>query len=717
MFIPLGAVAQEEEAYSGVIEEVIVQARKREESLQDVPVAVTAITGVTLEAGAVNTLIDVQKFSPNVKLTHNSFVAGGLSASIRGLAFDDLEKSFEPTVGVSIDGVFLGNNSGADMDLFDVESIEILRGPQGTLFGRNTIGGVINVRRTRPTGEWGGRAMIDVGRYDWRDYKGILNFPIVDGKLAGKIRLRRLESDSFQYNPNRGEDVKGRDLKSASVSLLFTPSENFDALLTYDNYDDESYPPEIVNTSTSSFLFCQVVPAELGCATTSGDLAAADDYKLSVQPRPFITTIDGDNWTLNMDWDLGDFTLTSITGTQDFDELLDIENTGAPVELVLAYRDQTYEQFSQELRIASSWDKPLNFVAGVLYFSNEYTVYQVLSVFGGVANDFTSAQNVDSWAAFGEATYDINDRLRLTAGLRYTYEEKDIWQENRVASYTFDGTEDWDDTTHRLGVDYDLTEDAMVYATWSTGFRSGGWNARGQTILEIGPYEPEDIDNYEIGLRSEFLDNRLRLNLTGFVMDYKNKQVPIVVDAGGGAPATLVLNAAAVDYSGFELESIARPFDADVNLRMALGYLDAEYKEYYQADPVTGEPVNVADLAEVLFAPEWTFTIGGDWTTSIGAGELRTQVTWSYVDDAYGTGPIPPDPEGLDVIPSYDSLDLSLNYRYPMRNDTVFFATLYGTDLLDDGGRIGRPYVVPGAWAWAAPEIRRNYGVQLGIEF
>jgi len=679
-------------------------------------VAVTAITGTTLENGAVNTLIDAQKFAPNVKLTHNSFVAGGLSASIRGLAFDDLEKSFEPTVGVSIDGIFLGNNSGADMDLFDVESIEILRGPQGTLFGRNTIGGVMNVRRARPTGEFGGKVMADFGRYDYQDYKGILNFPIVEGKLAGKIRLRKLDSDTFQYNVTRDEDVKGRDLKSASGSLLFTPSDNFDALLNYDYYDDKSYPPELVNTSASTALFCAILPAELGCATTSADLAKAHDYKQSFQPRPFITTIKGHNWTLNMNWDLGDFTLTSITGTQDFDELLDIENTGAPIEIVLAYRDQSYKQFSEELRIASNWDKPLNFVAGVLYFHNKYTVFQNLWVLGGLANDFTSTQKLDSYAAFGEATYDITDNLRLTAGLRYTYEEKDIYQDNRAVGYVFDGKKDWDDVNHRLGLDYHVTDDTMLYATWSTGFRSGGWNARAGSPVEIGPYEPEDIDNYEAGIRSELFDHRLRLNLTGFTMDYKNKQVPIVVNAGG-APATLVQNAASVDYNGFELEGIARPFDAEVNLRMALGYLDAKYNKYFEEDPVTGEPVNVAKLAEVLFAPKWTFSIGGDWTTAVGGGDLTTQVTWSYTDDAYGTGPIPPDPNKLDVIPSYDSLDLSFNYRYPLKDTSVFFVTVYGTDIFNEGGRIGRPYVVPGLWSWAGPEIRRNYGIQVGIEF
>jgi len=698
------------------LEEVIVTARKREESLQEVPVAVTAVTGETLENGGVNTLIDAQKFAPNVKLTHNSFVSGGLSASIRGLAFDDLEKSFEPTVGVSIDGVFLGNNSGADMDLFDVESIEILRGPQGTLFGRNTIGGVMNVRRTRPTGEFGGKVMVDLARYDYRDYKGILNFPIVEGKLAGKVRLRRLESDSFQYNVTRGESAKGRDLKSASASLLFTPSDNFDALLTFDRYDDESYPPELVNTSTANYAFCSLLglPNGLGCASASGDLAKAADYKLSFSPRPFITTIDGHNWTLNMNWDLGDFTLTSITGTQNFDELLDIENTGAPIELVLAYRDQTYKQFSEELRIASNWSKPLNFVAGVMYFGNEYTVFQNLSVLVGLVNDFTSTQNLDAYAAFGEATYDINDKLRLTAGLRYTAEEKDIWQDNRMAGYTLDKTEDWNDLTHRVGLDYHVTDDTMLYATWSTGFRSGGWNARGQSVTEVGPYDPEDIDNYEVGIRSEFLEHRLRLNLTGFIMDYKNKQIPFVRGRPGTtAVDTVVTNAAAVDYSGFELEGIARPFDADVNLRLAVGYLDAEYKEYYQGE---GGP-NVADDAVVLFAPKWTFSVGGDWTTKVGGGELRSQVTWSYTDDSYGTGPIPPDPEKLDVIPNYNSLDLSLNYRYPMSDDNTFFVTLYGTNILTEGAELGRPYVVVGTWAWTGPEIARNYGLQVGIEF
>ena len=707
---------------TGGLEEVVVTSRYRKESMQDVPVAVTALSGNFMEDNNIMSMLDIEKYSPNVEFTIMAFAGGALSASIRGLSFDDLEKSFEPTVGVSIDGMFLGTNAGANIDFFDVESVEVLRGPQGTLFGRNTIAGAVNIKRTRPTGEFGAKLMADIGRYEHVDLKAVLNFPIVEDVLAAKVTVRSLDNNTFQHNVTRGEDVEGRDLTQFGGSLLWTPSDNFSALFTFDSYDDQSHPPELLNQSTSdpreADLFCLIVPGELGCGSTSADLSAKKDYTESYSPIPFLSSIEGENMILEMNWNIGNFNLTSITATQDFDELLDIENSGAPILLFTPYRPGTYEQFSQELRAQSQFDGRFNFVAGVFYFNSEYTMDGNADLLGGTVTGFDHYQEVDAYSVFGEGTYDITDKLRLTVGARWTEEEKTSDHVDRLGGWTFLGEDKWSETTPRIGLDYSFSNDVMVYAMYSTGFRSGGFTGRPATPAAAeAPFDPETVENIEFGIRSEWFDNRLRANLTAFFMTLEDKQETVVLPAPGGNTNTIVVNAAEAEYSGLEFEGALSPFaDHDFNIRATMGYLDASYKELIQNDGA-GNLVDVSANALVIYAPEWTFSVGADYTRSIGAGELKFNANWKYTDDSYGrTADFLPDALGRHIIESYDVLDMSLAYTFPMGDSMVTIAA-YGQDLLEDGGRLARPFDTGGLWWFNTPVMRRNYGMQFSVEF
>ena len=222
------ALAQEA---SMALEEVVVTARKRAESIQDVPVAVTALSAGQIERGIINSVVDLKKLAPNVELIAQPFAGAALSASIRGVGLDDLEKTFEPTVGVSIDGVFLASTAGANVDLFDIESVEVLRGPQGTLFGRNTVGGVININRTKPTKEFGIKLQATFDEFNRQDFQAMVNIPI--GERGGiKIAGRNLQSDAFTDNITRGENPDNRDLQNATVSVLYDFTDNFSAQFT-----------------------------------------------------------------------------------------------------------------------------------------------------------------------------------------------------------------------------------------------------------------------------------------------------------------------------------------------------------------------------------------------------------------------------------------------------------------------------------------------------
>lgn len=719
---------------AGALEEVVVTSRYREESMQDVPVAVTALSGNFMEDNNVMSMLDIEKYVPNVEFTIMAFAGGALSASIRGLSFDDLEKSFEPSVGVSIDGMFMGTNAGANVDFFDVASVEVLRGPQGTLFGRNTIAGAVNIKRTRPTGEFGAKLMADIGRYEHRDLKAVVNFPIVPDVLAAKLTARSLDNNTFQYNVTRQEDVDGRDLSQFGGSLLFTPTENFEALFTFDIYDDQSHPPELLNESTTDprefDVFCAIVPGQLGCGAQSADLSAQKDYTESYSPVPFLSSIEGENLILEMNWDVGSYTLTSITAMQDFDELLDIENSGAPINLFNPYRPGTYEQFSQELRAQSQFDGPFNFVAGFFYFNSEYTMDGNADLLAPTLNKndrsktvgrvtgFEHFQEVDAISVFGEGTYDITPQLRLTVGARWTEEEKTADHDNWFGGFTFQGNDTWSEITPRIGLDYSFNDDVMAYVMFSTGFRSGGFTGRpGNITAASTPFDPETVDNLEFGIRSEWWDNRLRMNLTAFFMELQDKQEAVVVPEGNSTN-TFVLNAAQATFNGFEFEGALAPFDAhDLNFRASVGYLDASYDELPYLEPGATELTDIAGDALIVYAPEWTISVGADYTRQIGNGELKFNTNWKYTDDSYGrTADFRPDALNRHVIEAYRVLDLSLGYTFPV-GDTMVSITAYGQDILEDGGRLSRPYDTGGLWWFNTPTMRRNYGVQFGIEF
>ena len=252
---------------------------------------------------------------------------------------------------------------------------------------------------------------------------------------------------------------------------------------------------------------------------------------------------------------------------------------------------------------------------------------------------------------------------------------------------------------------------------WSTGFRSGGFTGRPATLPAAEePFDPETIENWEFGIRAEWFENRLRTNLTLFMMTLDDKQETVVLPAPGGNTNTIVVNAAKAEYSGFEFEGALSPFDnQDLNIRMSVGYLDAEYDELFQN--VGGEIVDIANDAIVIYAPEWTFSLGADYTTDIAGGELAYNVNYKWTDDSYGrTSDFLPDGLGRHVIESYGALDMSLGYSFPV-GDTTFTVSVYGQDLLEDGARLARPFDTGGLWWFNTPVMRRNYGVQLGFEF
>jgi iron complex outermembrane receptor protein len=703
---------------SVALEEVVVTARKRQESIQDVPVAVTAITPGQLERGSITSSLDLGKLVPNVELHQTAIGSESLSASIRGLSYDDLEKSIEPTVGVAIDGVFLASNSGGVFDFFDVESVEVLRGPQGTLFGRNTIGGVINVQRTEPTGEWGGKFEALYGDESLVNLKALINAPL--GENGGiKLSLRDTQSDSHVYNTTINGRRDFKDSQTVSLTVKYDFTENTSAVFTYDDYEHNTTAPDNVFVSSGP----------LGDGARDSE---ANDWKTSPQLLPLTASLEGENVTLKIIHETDTFELKYIMGIMDYDEQANEASWGSTIVFFPVDRQQEFKQVSHELQFISDLEGPLNFVAGLYYLEADSYITS------GPIIPFTAYHDLTTTALFGEMTYNLTDSWSLTVGARYTEEEKDLnsrsWnavvgEAARLANSTDEllneGSPSFEDdnVSYRVVLQREF-EKGMMYASYATGFRSGGFFNRGSTDSELAPFESEEVGSFEIGVRSNPTENS-QLNVTYFLAEYSDKQTTVITDgndpvcgkgtaanpAPQGTTCSFVRNAGEVSMSGIEIEAILAPTES-LTIRAALGTFDGEY------DSFDYNGVDISDQARLLYAPELTASLVAEHSSEIAGGSLTVTASFSHKDDVetqadWSTYDPVTGPEV--TIDSFETFDLSATYLIDFNQGTLKLRA-YGTDILESGNRPGRRYDA-GAFAWAELVPRRQLGVSVGYEF
>jgi iron complex outermembrane receptor protein len=779
---------------AAMIEEVVVTARKREESLQEVPVAVSAFNREEIERVFGNDIAEFSKYTPNVVLARQPYAGNALFGGIRGIVFGDLEKSFDPAVGVVVDGVPLITNTSALIDTFDLQSIEILRGPQGTLFGRNTIAGVINVRRTLPTKETGVRAQFRYGANNEQDYKIVANFgnsSTFGIKLGAFIDRSDGITKDADFNLATGEitstgsNTDGEHTDNFIASMLWEPTEKFSALFTYENTNDKSVlstptnltvpnldeatwdgitgqmfadiiggviPPAaavgnaIGGTLAAGGNFCDIYGTSLapvngwvrdiGCASQGYLVGEENGYKYSYAADQFINEIKKNGYTLELNWDISDqLLMTWITNYTESSEILDEDNLGAAVPIFNPVRPQDYDQTSTELRLVSSNEGWFNYLAGVYFVESEYEITQSIYLFGGrpaglpPSPDGDAGQKLNSVALFGELYFGLSDKATLTLGGRWTQEEKEFWIYQRSSGdasgllpptvwgcgnlssaqqatadataeawiaaapdqatadaraaglecNSGDGKEKWDRFTPRVVFDYRFTDALMGYASYSQGFRSGGWNGRATTPGSIGPYDPEKVDSFELGMRSDFLDNTLRVNLTGFYTDYSDKHESTIFQFGF-ATETVVDNAAKAEIKGLELESTWVPTDKWL-FRVAAGYNKGKYKEFESFNRLTGEVEDISDEFAFGFAPEWNVNAGADFFQPIGGDMLIFRANYAWADGTVGNFG-QPDPAGLDrnVFPSRTVWDFSVIWEHDWLQVSAFVKDAFHDD-------------------------------------
>ncbi len=744
------------------IDEIIVEARKREESLQDVPLAVTAFDKRALERTFADTVDELEKFIPNVELSDIQFAGQALGASIRGISFADLEKSFEPAVGFSVDGVFLATSTGAAIDMFDIESVEVLRGPQGTLYGRNTVGGVINVRRTRPTGEMGLRAKARFGSHSQEEYLVVANSPMIGDSLSAKVYAFSNKANTYAKNSLTNEKDPAADSIAYGAALSFEPSDTFQALVSLDIINDDSFAQPIYNLSENSETFCQLtqgfaatvigpgltlLPADQalsGCSAQGFAIAEASDFETYVRGVPATNFYDGFSLTGDVTAELNEnLTFTSITGYREGDENLGIDSIGTPningaltgfqsVPIFYAKRLQNSDQFSQEFRFNGTYGDSIDYVAGLYYLNSGYDIRggeSVLGaaggeatafVFGAPASNFTAEQSLNAYAAFVDGTYQFNDRFSFSGGFRYTIEKKDFDIDFILPDLgSVSDSETWKSPTWRGILQYDFADNLMGFAGWSRGFRSGGYNGRATTPTSVGPYDPEKVDSFEAGLRFENQDRTLRFNPTVFYSLYKDKQEEILrpspVDAT--VTETIVENASDVTIWGIEAEATFQPTE-ELLFRASAGYLNSDIDEFLINDLVNGGVIDVADERQVRRAPELSFAVGVDYRRQLSEIlEGSVSANYSYKDEFATNLTIDTFPSlRRDLIESYDSLDLSVTLETTREDGANVSLSGYVNDVFGDVGALGSTLGV-GVFYFAAGRPARTVGVELGVEF
>jgi len=733
------AVAQETAAHGAAatgqvagLEEVIVSARRRNESIQDAPIAMTSIAPSQLEGAAALTIGALQGAAPNVVITMGPTGAAAANISIRGIAFADIEKSFDPSVGVNVDGVYIGTSTGQMLDFFDMESIEVLRGPQGTLFGRNTIAGVINVRRTRPTGEWGGKFEVSAGDFGTRGARAVLNVPIMPGVLSAKIFEMHQQSDGYYRTLDTGKprgDYKGDNF---GASFLLTPNETFDALLTLEK-QQQRFDPMTGPLSQAGDVFCPFV--------ICGGNNTTDIYTVSPGGKQF-GEYSAPAATLEMNLDTGAVKYTSVTSYRESteDQQQDYSTSG----VYLAHRKQKYDQFSQEFRGAGKIGDRFDYVAGLYYFDSQYTLDQSTLIFGGPAPSQHTVGTSQSYAAFVDLNWEIMDRVRLSGGGRWTHDEKSM--DTTVGADAYGkATDSWNKFTPKVGLDYRPTDAIMIYGSWSQGYRSGGFNGRGLTPFSAKtPYNPETVDAFELGLKSEFLDNRASLNLAAFYTKYKDiQQSTTIAQAGGTGNETIVTNAASAKIQGIEADLTWRVTEG-LTLRSAFGYTDAKFEGFLTRQPVAGIAFPVIfDFSDVnlIYAPKTTFSVNAEYALPLAMGSIdgefkanvgfRSLSPYDQQIAADVATPLPDviTPTTVVQVPRNDPrlrsdqqslLDASLSYLLNVGGDKgKARVTVFGRNLLDDRGTNTAFTVAawPVLWSFAGAREPRTYGVQLGYEF
>ncbi len=711
--LPAAAAAQE----SG-LEEIVITAERRSANLQDTPIAVTALTESALDSFGVAVINDLAALVPNLTATTGPQGSGDANFFIRGVGQLDFNVTNDPGVGLYVDGVYFARTIGAALDSGDIAQIEVLRGPQGTLFGRNTLGGVVSATTKKPElGTFGGSLNGVYGERERREVEGAFNAPLGDKaaiRIGGFMRFQ----DGFAYNPTQQTDTGLTDRRGARAAFKLEPTSKLTIDLSADwTLDKSNQAPSVLLAISDSIL--GLVPAD-----TASQVQDPDNFYTTYQSASSKSRNEATGATLTLTYDLGGATLKSISAYRTLDGLSegDFDGTSYAIYDQVAVTDQS--QFSQELQISGTAGR-LDYLAGLYYFAESADQVLDLCYSPGLGVPTTAGTPCSSWvqgsdqetksyAGFGQVRYNVTNTVSLTAGGRYTFEEKDI-----IANHYFDfvnftvpivtdlvDSADFEKFTPKLGVEYKPNTDLLVFASYAQGFRSGGFNGRiissaAQTVDNSVPsYDPDTNDTYELGFKSDLIDSRLRLNGTLFYSAYKDIQQSIS-DAVVGFR---IANAGDADLYGFEIEATAVPIEP-LRLSASVGYTNSEFKNV---------PSTVGDNnGNVLpFSPEWTLAFAADYRFALGAlGSITPHIDYRWQSDQYFTAANSP----LELQEGYGLLGTRVSWADA--NDK-FTVSVFGLNITDEEYyTFGQDTLANQGVATAYLGKPSEWGVSAGVKF
>ena len=726
LFAP-DAVAQERRGSVNILlEEIIVTARKREENAQEVPLAITAFNAEQIESLKIRDLMNMSVGMPNVALDDIGTFRGSANFSIRGLGINSSIPSIDPTVGVFLDGVYLGNNVGTIFDMFDVESITVLRGPQGILFGRNVTGGAILINTKKPGDEFeiSIRTAVDGGGDGGQNryLMGSIGGPVSD-TLAIKLSAYYNDDDGWFENQFDGSDFGAIRQTMVRPVLVWTPTDNTELILRYEYTDiDGDGPASQTHTNGSG-----VPGAFVNFDRDSHDFSIDDPGFQKVQTDFFSAE-------LNIDVAFGNGTITNIFGWRESEITSRSDIDAQPVWLFHAPAWLNTDQVSNELRYNGLFaDDRANVTVGVYYFTNEINYHERRELLGIATGNVAPAlqldgggnYEVDTLGVFAAVDYELSDKWTLTVGLRYTREEKEVDVAALILNvnspcnivtandcpFDFTDSDEWTNVSPKIGATYHVNDDSLVYGHWSRGVRSGGYNLRNTSANPAntpGPFDEETVDSFEIGYKST--RDWGRLNAAVFYNTIDDMQRELNLPSEGAGVVQLIRNTADATITGLEVDGAFTLTD-NVLLLASLGVINSDYDEV--REDLNGDGV-IDGLDKALDLPraaDLTWSIGFTHDLDIGQwGYLTSRINYAYRDESAYTD------SNLGFILEQEILDAGLDFH---SNDGRWVFSLYGRNLLDavkHGGDTQLPDVigpVPTGGTFSPLARGRVFGVEV----
>lgn len=690
------------------IDEIIVTSQRREQSVQEIPLAVTALEPEQMELKQIANVADLQYQVPNISIAANSGTANGARIFLRGVGEEESRASADPAVGIYVDGIYIGRQVGALFDLVDLQRIEVLRGPQGTLYGRNSNGGAIKLISKAP--RFDANALdfkVGAGSQRRLDAKITANLALSESTAIRATLLSKNRDGFHTLNPNgdfassAGANVGEIDTRALRLAIAHNFSAAWSARLTLDATDDESDPaPDSAappNDADNNLFTIEPLPGAVCSASTPPNFQPIGCF------TAYSSAVETSGATLGVSGDVGDYTLAFLSGYRQMEDDL-ASRIGFP------YAQQTdQEQLSQEVTLTSNFAGRFNFVAGVYYFSEDV---QLNSVF---IFPFELGVETDAYAVFFQSTYDVNDTLTLTTGARYTDESKSLDARALQSGAARLESVDFTNATWTVSLNNRFNENLMGYVSYSTGFKSGGWSpdcfSPAACFL---PVNEEELDSFEIGIRSDLIEQRLRLNLTYFYNRYGNLQIASTVPGLGFTR----FNVNETEISGLEAELVLRATE-NLAFNATLGTIAAEYKSLNLdqagglsnagSSPGCAGVVTIACARELDLknAPEFKGTIGVVHRAALGGGVLTTGVDLAFEDESWSLVANAPRHARVDV-------DTLINARIAFAPDKgQWQVALWGKNLSDEA--FARAAAAASFSQYAAEPL--TWGLDFGYRF